>query len=100
MDILVSRECLDLLDHLVTLVLLDPADLLDPEDLLDPMDPLVRMAELVPMVLWALLVLVDPLDTLDPLVLLDLPVCPDLLAPLVADTMSLDTMSTEPISLP
>lgn len=33
-------------------------------------------------------------------VLPDLLVCPDLPALLVADTMFLDTMSTEPISLP
>lgn len=99
MDILVSRECLDLLDPPVTLELLDLTDPLDPEDLLDPTDPLVRMAELVAMVPSVLPVPVDPLDTLDLLVHLELLVCPDLPAPLVVDMMSLDTMSTEPISL-
>lgn len=99
MDILVSRECLDLLDLPVTLELLELLDLLDQEDLLDPMDLLVRMADLVLMVLWVLLVLVDPTDTPDQWVLLDLPVCPDLPALLVVDTMSPDMMSTELISL-
>lgn len=93
------------------------------------MDPLVRMVELVAMDLWDLLVLVDLQDTLDQWyvqininsiyllflvsclqcisihclihlrVLLDLPVCLDLPAHQVVDMMSLDTMSTEPISL-
>lgn len=93
---LVSRECPDLLDHLVTLDLMELAATLDPEDLLDPTDPLVRMVEPAAMELLDLLEFVDPLDTLDLLVLLALPVCPDLPVPLVVDMMSLvDMMSTE-----
>jgi len=97
----VSRECPDPLELLVTLDPLALPDPLDLEALLDPMDPSVRMVELVPMELLVLLVLVDPTDTLDPLVPLDLLVFPDLLALLVADMTSLvDMMSTELTSPP
>lgn len=101
MDTLVSRECPDPTDPLVTLAPLVPLDTLDPEALLVPPDPLVRMEELEP------LDLLDPLDTVDPrdtsaqLVPLDLPVCPDPPAPLVAPTTSLvASMSTPPTRLP
>lgn len=97
---LVSRECPDLLDLLVTVDLLDPTDPLDPEDPPDLMDPLARTVELVVMEPSVPLVLVDPLDTSDLVVPPDLLVCPDLPALLVAATTSLDTMSTEPTSLP